>query len=328
MKHYSIVYQYSMRISSLLQKKLVSSAKKEYNEEDLEMFGGNFMILLTGLTLFALLSAVVAGIGGGILTALLTFVGSWIGGLVVLALFLLVATLVVDMEKEQTTDSKFYRTMAHLYIDLIMLLGRIEVRTQGLEKIPTDGRFLLVCNHICDLDSALLLKCFPKSQLCFIGKQELKTMPVVGAVMHKMMCQFINRENDREALKTILRCIQMIKDDQASIVVFPEGYVSMDGRLRHFRSGALKIAQKPGVPIVVCTVHNSKRMMADLLALRKTWGQVHLVDVIDAETVKSMPTTELAEKIYEIMISDLGEDHRSDEKAMHPDLQTCIDPVE
>ena len=286
------------------------------------------MILLTGITIFALLGAVTAGFSGGILAAVLAFIGGWIGGLVLVLLFLLVACAVVDMEKEQTSDSKFYRGMAHLYIDLALILGRVDIRTAGLEKIPADGRFLLVCNHICDLDSAMILKCFPKSQLCFIGKQEIKKMPIIGPVMHKMMCQFINRENDREALKTILRCIQMIKDDQASIVVFPEGYVSLDGRLRHFRSGSLKIAQKTGVPIVVCTVHNTRHMMADLLALRKTWAQLHLVDVIDPETVKSIPTTEMAEKIYEIMIGDLGEDHRSDEKAMHPDLQICIDPVE
>ena len=259
---------------------------------------------------------------------MLAFIGGFIGGIVLLLLFLVVICAVVDMEKEQTSDSKFYRTVAQLYIDLVIILGRVELRTEGLEKIPTDGRFLLVCNHICDVDSALLLKCFPKSQLCFIGKQEIKKMPFVGAVMHKMMCQFINRENDREALKTILRCIQMIKDDQASIVVFPEGYVSLDGRLRHFRSGAFKIAQRTGVPIVVCTIHNSKRVLADVLHLRKTWAQVHLVDVIDPEMVKSMPTTEMAEKVYEIMVSDLGEDHRCDEKAMHPDLQPCIDPVE
>lgn len=286
------------------------------------------MILLTSITVFALLCAVAAGVCGGVLAAVLAFIAGWISGLVLILLFLVVVCAVVDMEKEQTSDSKFYRVIAHLYIDLALILGRVEVRSEGLEKVPTDGRFLLVCNHICDLDSALLLKCFPKSQLCFIGKQEIKKFPFIGPVMHKMMCQFINRENDREALKTILRCIQIIKDDQASIVVFPEGYVSMDGRLRHFRSGAFKIAQRTGVPIVVCTIRNTKHVMADLFAMRKTWAQVHLVDVIDPETVKAIPTTEMAEKVYEIMISDLGEDHRSDEKALHPDLQTCIDPVE
>ncbi len=286
------------------------------------------MRLLTGITIFALLSALLAGFGGGFWAAVIALVGGWIGGLVLVLLFLLVACAFVDLDKEQNEDSPFYRTLAYLYIDMLMILGRVEVRSEGLERAPVDGRFLLVSNHICDLDAALILHCFPQSKLVFIGKQELKTMPVVGKMMHKMMCQFINRENDREALKTILRCIQIIKQDQASIVVFPEGYVSLDGRLRHFRSGALKIAQKTGVPIVVCTVRNTKQVLKGLKALRKTWAQIHLVEVIDAETVKAMPTTEMAEKIYEIMISDLGEDHRSEEKSLHPDLQTCIDPVE
>lgn len=285
-------------------------------------------MLLTGITVFAVIFAVLMALLGGIWALIPAFIVGFLGALLLAVVFLVVACALVDMEKEQTQDSKFYRTLTHLYIDLVLKLGRVEIQAEGLEKIPTDGRFLLVCNHICDLDSAFLLKCFPKSQLCFIGKQEIKTMPLVGKGMHKMLCQFINRENDREALKTILRCIQIIKEDQGSIVVFPEGYVSMDGRLRHFRSGSLKIAQKPGVPIVVCTVRNTKHVMKGLFALRKTWAQVHLVDVIDAETVKAMPTTEMAEKIYEIMISDLGEDHRCDEKAMHPDLQVVVDPVE
>ena len=285
-------------------------------------------MLLTGMTVFALIFAVVMALLGGLLAFIPGFIAGWIGALLLVALFLVVASLLVDMEKPQEADSKFYRTLTHLYVDLVLTLGRVELRTEGLEKLPADGRFLLVCNHINDLDSGVILKCFPKSQLVFIGKREIMDMPIVGPVMLKMMCQFINRENDREALKTILKCIQIIKEDKASVVVFPEGYVSMDGRLRHFRSGSFKIAQKSGVPIVVCTVRNTKHVMKDLLALRKTWTQLHLVDVIDAETVKALPTTEIAEKVYEIMISDLGEQYRTDEKSMHPDLQTCIDPVE
>ena len=285
-------------------------------------------MLLTGITVFALLCAIGAGVGGGLWAAVVTLICSWLGGLVLVAAFLVVACLVVDLEKPQEQDSKFYRTLARLYIDLVITLGRVELRTEGLEKIPTDGRFMLVCNHICDVDSAIILKCFPNSQIAFIGKKETKEMPFVGKVMHKLMCQFINRENDREALKTILRCIQLLKEDQVSIAVFPEGYVSLDGRLRHFRSGVFKIAQKAGVPIVVCTVRNTKHVLQDLLHLRKTWAQLHLVGIIDAETAKVTPTVEMAEKVYEMMISDLGEKYRSEEKAMLPALQTVIDPVE
>ena len=286
------------------------------------------MILLMGITLFSLLCAVLAFVGGGFLAAVLALIAGWIGGLLLVLLFLVAVCLPVDRETPPENDSKFYRTIAKLYIDLAIRLGRIELRTEGLEKIPTEGRFMLVCNHLNELDPAVLLHCFPSSQIAFISKKENKYLPIVSQIMHKIMCPLIDRENDREALKTILRCIDMIKQDKVSIGVFPEGYVSLDGRLRHFRGGVFKIAQKTGVPVVVCTIRNTKKAFRDLFAMRKTWISLHLVDVVDAEEVKATPTLDMAEKVYEIMISDLGEAYRSDEKAMHPNLQTCIDPIE
>lgn len=279
------------------------------------------MGIITGL---AVLCAVIVGLAAQklwLLAAVAGFVAGWIGALILALVFLVVLWQIVDTEKEQENDSKFYRFIAHLYIDFAITVGRLKIHTQGLEKIPTQGRFVAVCNHLSDIDPALMLHCFRKSQLTFISKKENKNMPVVGAVMHKLLCQMIDRENDREALKTILKCIEIIKEDKASVCVFPEGYVSLDGKLRHFRSGVLKIAQRTGVPIVVCTVTNTRDAMKKLLRLEPSEVTLHLVEVISGEDAKATPTVEMAERIYESMISDLGEERRSDEKSMHPDLQ-------
>lgn len=278
-------------------------------------------MLLRMITALALLSAVGAYFGGGPVAAIAAFIGGWIAWLLVAALLLVLACAVVDKEKEQEKDSKFYRWLVHLWLDFLICVGRVKIKTQGLEKIPAEGRFLLVCNHLCDIDPALLMHCFPKSQLAFIGKKETKDMPLVGAVMHKLLCQYLNRENDREALKTILKCIQIVKEDKASIGLFPEGYVSLDGKLRHFRGGAFKIAQKADVPVVVCTLRGSKQAMDRLLQLKPSEAEMHLVEVISAEEAKSMTAVDLGERVYESMISDLGEEYRTNEKSMHPDLQ-------
>ena len=278
-------------------------------------------MLLIIITALALSGAVGAGLAGGLGVGILTFVCGWIGWLMVALLVLLVAAAVVDKDKEEETDSKFYRCLTHLVIDLAVTVGRVKIVCRGAEKLPKEGRFLLVCNHQSDIDPALLMRCFPKGQLAFIGKKETKDMFLIGEVMHKLLCQYINRENDREALKTILKCIQLVKEDKVSIGVFPEGYVSLDGKLRHFRGGVFKIAQKAGVPVVVCTLRDTKKAMDRLLKLKPSRVEVHLVEVIGAEEAKSMSTVELGEKIYEMMIADLGEEYRTDEKGMHPDLQ-------
>ena len=97
--------------------------------------------------------------------------------------------------------------------------------------------------------------------------------------------------------------------------------MSLDGKLRHFRGGVFKIAQKAGVPIVVCTLRNSKQAMDRLLKLKSSQVEVHLVDVIPAAELKGITTVEIGERVYEMMIGDLGEELRTDEKGMHPDLQ-------
>jgi 1-acyl-sn-glycerol-3-phosphate acyltransferase len=222
--------------------------------------------------------------------------------------FLLIACKLVDLEKPQEEDDPFYRGMAYAIIDAVSTLAQMHVHTEGLEKTPESGRFLLVCNHINDIDPAVLLKFFKKSQLAFISKRENRTKFIIGPVMHKILCQPINRENDREALKTILNCIRLLKEDKVSIGVFPEGYTSLDGLLHPFRSGVFKIAQKAGVPIVVCTLQNTQYVLKNALKLKPTTVELHLVGVIGAEELKGRTAVDVGEQVHKMMADDLGPD--------------------
>ena len=224
--------------------------------------------------------------------------------------FLWIVCKKVDMTVPQEVDSPFYRRVMYLYIEALISLVGVRLHTEGLEKTPKDGRFLLVCNHLFIADPGILLHCFKKSQLAFITKQENQKLPVVGPIMHKTLCQPIDRENDRSALKTILKCISLLKEDKCSIGVFPEGYTSKDGKLHPFRPGVFKIAQKAGVPIAVCTIQNTKPIFKNLKKLKKTDVHLHLVDVIPPEEIKSLSTVELSDRIYACMIADLGEEFR------------------
>ena len=236
-----------------------------------------------------------------------SFVGLILGLAILAFLALWGLTAIVDMNKPQDTDSKFYRWLTYLYIDAVFVILQTRFHTTGLENVPKDGRFLLVCNHLNDLDPLSLLKHFKKSQLAFISKRENDEKFIVGKLMHKILCQPINRENDREALKTIVKCIQILKEDKASIAVFPEGYTSRDGKLHTFRSGVFKIAQKANVPIVVCTIQNSQYVFRNAKHLKPTDVYLHLLTVIPAEEVQSSNTVELAERIHDMMAADLGE---------------------
>ena len=234
-------------------------------------------------------------------------------GLLVFSGVLLMARL-VDLDKPQEEDSKLYRWAVKLLAPAAVRILSVRMHTRGLEKTPTDGRFLLVCNHLSLMDPVVLLAYFKKSQLTFISKKENRDMFVVGKMMHKIQCQLIDRENDREALKTIIKCIQIVRDDKASLAVFPEGYIDADKKLHRFRSGVFKIAQKTKVPIVVCTLQNCQHIFHNGFRLKRTDVELHLVDVLQPEVYESLTTVELGNMVYEMMAADLGPENVSNEE--------------
>lgn len=244
----------------------------------------------------------------------LGYIGSFFALVVLTFLAVWIMALVVDTGKPQEKDSKFYRFVVNCIAEAAIPILSVRLHAEGLEKTPKEGRFLLVCNHLNEMDPVILVHCFQNSQLAFISKRENRSMFIVGKLMHKIQCQLINRENDREALKTILKCVEMIQEDRASIAVFPEGYIKPDRKLHRFRSGVFKIAQKTKIPIVVCTLRNTQYVFHNGLRLKPTDVHLHLVDVVQPETYAGMSTVDLGNYIYEMMAQDLGPENVSTEE--------------
>ena len=259
----------------------------------------------------------------GVLTCVLTGVSglTWLWLLPVTALvcllvlvglafgFLMILCKRVDQSVPQEGDDRLYRTVTNLYIQSALPVLQFHVKKKGLEKLPKEGRFMLICNHCSLADPIILLYALAKYQLAFVSKKENADMFVIGPMMHKIQCQLINRENDREALKTILNCIRILKEDKASIGVFPEGGIlSKDGKLHHFRPGVFKIAQKANVPIVVCTMKNTLHSVSNLLHLKPTRVELSVLEVIPPEEIRGVTTVDIAQRCYELMAADLGPD--------------------
>lgn len=235
----------------------------------------------------------------------LTFGGLWLALTLLAFLFLLLWCLPIRLDKPVEEDSPKDRRVLSLYVDLALSILRVKLHVTGLEQLPTDSRFVLVCNHLSILDPVVLLSCAKKSQLAFISKRENNSLLVVNKLMHKTLCQLINRENDREALLTILKCVDIIKEDKASIAVFPEGYTSKDGLLQPFRNGVFKIAQRAKVPIAVCTLQGTAEVFRNFLHLRCSHVYLNLLEVIPAEDLKGT-TKEIGDRVHADMSKILG----------------------
>lgn len=238
------------------------------------------------------------------------FVVCWLVLLLIAFLYLMCRLSKIDIDDPpREHDDPAFRKIVGLYAHAFCTLLRMRFHVTGTEKIPQEGRFLVVSNHLHEMDIPAIYFPFEDKQLSFVSKWENKDMFVVGKVMHQLACPLLNRENDREALKTILKCVQLLKDDELSLMIFPEGYTSRDGRLQPLRAGSLKIATKAKVPIVVCTLQNTNKVMHNIKRLKPTDIYVHILDVITPEQQQGRTAVNLSEQIYQMMLSDLGPDY-------------------
>lgn len=270
------------------------------------------MIFGSITALSAVVAAVICTLKGdfGVPGILWRMAGSFAGCFLLLtllaALFLALICLPVDLNKPQEKDSRFYRAVMYPYIEALMQLVMLDLHTSGLEKTPAQGRFLLVCNHQNESDPGILHHAFRRSNLAFISKKENAKLPVVGQFMHKTLCQLIDRDNDRQALKGILTCIRLIREDRVSVGVFPEGGIKVEHKLSGFRPGVFKIAQKAQVPIVVCTLRGTTDLFRNIAKLKRTRVELHLVEVIPAEELRDKTTVEISDRVHSVMARDLG----------------------
>lgn len=202
----------------------------------------------------------------------------------------------------------FFRFLLKHSLPTIINVVRVHIRASGLEKLSeTNRKFFLVCNHQHDFDPAVLFYCFPDAKLSFVGKKEIEgNMKLITKIMHRLRCLYIDRENDREAAKTIITAIKMLKEGSSSIALFPEGYCSDDDEILPLRNGSLKVALKSKAPVAVCVINNTKQIKKRMFK-KTTTVDFRLIEVLEPEFYENMTTTELGDYIHEKMVTNLNE---------------------
>jgi len=235
-------------------------------------------------------------------------------GFVLILIILQMAVLLgmiqfTNVEKPADKRKPFFRFILKISLPIILGGANVKIISKGTEKLPKDGRFLFICNHQHDFDPVIIMKVFPDAELSFIGKKDIYAdMPFIAKAMHLLGGVPIDRENDREAAKAIIKCIKKIKDDTDSIAVFPEGYTNLNPKentLLPFRNGSFKIALKTGVPIVVCVINNTREIPKNLIR-RRTVVDFRLIDVVNPEDYENMNTQDLGAVLHEKMEAELN----------------------
>lgn len=215
-------------------------------------------------------------------------------------LMLLMGALLVRRGRVYEKNSPFYRFLLDSATALSVRLLRIRIHAEGVEKLPSGGRFLLVGNHRSNFDPILTWYVMKKQKLAFVSKPENFRIPIFGRIIQKCCFLPIDRENPRSAIKTIAAAVELLKRDEVSVAVYPEGTRSKDGTLLPFHNGVFKIAQRAQVPVVTVAVQGTEQIHRNYLR-RRSDVRLRVVDVIPARFVRENSTVAIGKRVKDAL---------------------------
>lgn len=237
-----------------------------------------------------------------VIKTVLIVLGSCIGLIVSILLtyilVIIISSLFVDSKRIYDKHSRYYRILLQSFTSLTARVMGVRMHVSGLDKfteaIPAGQRFLLVQNHRSNFDPILTWYVLNKQDIAFVSKEKNMHIPFFGKIIRRCCFMSIDRENAREALKTIIKASELIKDNQVSIGIYPEGTRNKECKgLLPFHNGVFKIAQLAKVPVVITTIHGTENIHKNYLR-RRTDVYMDITGVISAEDVGKMSTKEMA----------------------------------
>ncbi len=215
--------------------------------------------------------------------------------MITFVLILAISSLFVDTKKIYMKHSRYYRVLLNITTQLAMWIMRIRIHVTGLEKIPKGTRFLLIQNHKSKFDPIVSWYILKKYDVAFLSKEENMHIPIFGRIIRKCCFMSIDRKHPANAMKTVENAVRLLKDDQVSIGVYPEGTRNTtEEPLLPFHNSMFKIAQMAEVPIVIMAQRGTEE-------IHKNWPKkpshvyFDVTGVLSPAEIKGVKTNEIGE---------------------------------
>ena len=189
-----------------------------------------------------------------------------------------------------------------------IVLGAAGVKVVVRRAAPLDaGRpYIFMCNHLSAADIWSLFVAIP-FPVRFIAKKQLSKLPFVGWAMRIGRFIFIDRQNASAARRSIEEAARRIHEG-ASVMIFPEGTRSRDGRLAAFKKGGFHLAIDSGADIVPVGIRGSREVMPKgSLLIRSGEITIEMAAPIATASLSQAERAVLIDRVRNIVLSMTGQ---------------------
>jgi 1-acyl-sn-glycerol-3-phosphate acyltransferase len=196
--------------------------------------------------------------------------------------------------------------VARLWGRLILFFSHVPVKVQGIDRLSSGRSCIYMVNHQSNFDIPALLAFLPV-QFRWLAKEELFRIPVFGRSMRGCGYISIDRSDRRSAFKSLKLAAETIRGG-VSVLIFPEGTRSVDGKIQAFKKGGFVLAVESGVPIVPLCIQGTHAIMPKgHLSVRPGPVTIKILTPIDT-TVYTYKTKELLmDEVHRAISSALDE---------------------
>lgn len=183
-----------------------------------------------------------------------------LGVVLSLSLFLIISipvyfiALVIGLFNRRAKVS-FSQKLAKICFTFVLFFAGTKRKVIGLENVPKNEAVLYAANHRGFADIPVGYITLP-TLTGFVAKKEMSKIPLMSWWMRNLNCLFLDRDDLKAGLKTILKGVEYLKEGY-SMFIMPEGTRSQATEMLPFKEGSLKMAEKTGCAIIPVAITNS-----------------------------------------------------------------------
>src|SRR5499425_3067501 len=180
-------------------------------------------------------------------------------------------------------------------------LARLEITVAGLERLDLNRPYVYMPNHSSFLD-VLLVFAFIPHNFRSIAKEEFFSIPLLGLTVKSSGQIPLNRKNPRKGLRSIKQAGELLKRG-VSIVVFPEGTRSPDGKIHEFKTTLFVLPIRAKVSVVPVLIEGTfQALRRGSVLLKPTPTKITFLDPIPADCFSDKDRASYAEKVRQSLM--------------------------
>lgn len=228
------------------------------------------------------------------------------GGIALLVVFWLPMLTIVRLFDRDPVRYRTGRVFRKLGFAISRINPNWQITIEGSKHINDRNPYIIVSNHLSNADIPLISNL--PWEMKWIAKKELFDVPVLGRMMKLAQDISVDRESSNKRVGVFTQCSFYLKNN-CSVIFFPEGTRSRDGRMKKFSLGAFDLAIREKIPILPLVIDGTQDCLPkkNWVFTKDAYVKLKILDPVSTEDLNRSDSLELMRRVRGEMVAQLSE---------------------